>query len=95
MPGLINLLESTPNTSEVQNKLRFLVISTMGHMIGSFLNNPAEIKNDIVGIMEKLAGMQNSIADDDSQHKAILEVYQIMVKVLGDEYSVFLPQTFE
>lgn len=95
MPGLINLLESTPNTNEVQNKLRFLVISTMGHMIGSFLKNPSEIKNDIVGIMEKLGQMQNTIADDDSQHKAILEVYQIMVKVLGTEYSVFLPQTVE
>jgi hypothetical protein len=93
MPGLINLLENTPNTNEVQNKLRFLVISTMGHMIGSFLNNPAEIKNDIMGIMEKLGDMQNSLADDDSQHKAILEVYQIMVKVLNDEYAVFLPQT--
>jgi hypothetical protein len=67
----------------------------MGHMIGSFKNDPASIKEDIIAIMSQLHSMQGSLSDEDTQHKAILEVYQILVKVLGDEYINFIDQTME
>lgn len=95
MPGMKTLLSNTPNDNEKQNKLRHIIISTIGHMLGSHSNNPALVKDDIVEIMGLLSAMQGQLAEDDNQHRAILEVYGAMLKALGPEFVPFMDKLID
>lgn len=95
MPGLKGLVMNTPNDNESNNKLRTLSISTLGYVIASHRSNPSEIEGDIIQIMEYLVGLQKSLADDDSQHKAILEVYEVLVGALKEKFLPFMEPVVE
>lgn len=90
MPGLKNLVMNTPNDTDAHNKLRTLTISTLGYVIASHRSNPAEIEKDILQIMEYLVHLQATLNEDDSQHKAILEVYEVLVGALQEKFLPFL-----
>ena len=89
------LLKNTPNKTDKQNKLRHIVISTMGHMLGSFSGNPGAIKDDIVEIINLIASMQGTLAEDDNQHRAILEVYDAMLAALKSEFVPFMDKLMD
>lgn len=90
MPGLKNLVFSTPNDTDSNNKLRTLSISTLGYVVASHSLNPQEIEGDIIQIMEYLVGLQGTLTPEDSQHKAILEVYEVLVGSLKEKFLPFL-----
>lgn len=90
MPGLKSLVMNTPNDTDAHNKLRTLSISTLGYVIASHRANPAEIEGDIVQIMHYLIDLQKSLPEDDSQHKAILEVYEVLVGALKEKFLPFM-----
>lgn len=90
MPGLKNLVFNTTNDTEEKNKLRTLSISTLGYVIASHRSNPQEIEADIVQIMEYLVQLQDTLTPEDSQHKAILEVYEVLVGALKEKFVPFL-----
>lgn len=90
MPGLKNLAFNTPNDTDANNKLRTLVISTLGYVISSHRSNPQEIEGDIIQIMEYLVKLADTLSPEDSQHKSILEVYEIMVGTLKEKFVPFL-----
>lgn len=90
MPGLKNLVFNTPNDTDANNKLRTLSISTLGYVIASHRSNPQEIEADILQIMEYLVKLQGTLTQEDSQHKAILEVYEVLVGTLKEKFVPFL-----
>lgn len=90
MPGLKNLVFNTPNDTDANNKLRTLAISTLGYVIASYRSNPQEIEADILQIMEYLVKLQDTLNGEDSQHKAILEVYEVLVGSLKEKFVPFL-----
>ncbi len=95
MPGMKNLIVNTPNDTDARNKLRTLTISCMGYIISSYRDNPQAIEEDIMFIMNYLVGLQNSLAEDDSQHKAILEVYEVLVGALKEKFLPFMDKVVE
>lgn len=90
MPGLKTLLFNTPNDNDSRNKLRTLTISTLGYVIASYREKPQDIEADILMIMKYLVDLQNTLAADDSQHKAILEVYEVLVGSLKEKFLPFM-----
>jgi len=75
MPGLKNLLSTLGTDNTEQINLRTLTISTIGHLMASFKENYEPISGDLTEVMGALINLQNNLAEDDAQHKAIIEVY--------------------
>lgn len=95
MPGMKLLLQETPNTTTEQNKLRTILLSTMGYMLGSFKENPGAIEGDIVEIITLISSMQGKIEEDDTQHKSILEIYDAMLFALKEKFLPFMEQMID
>lgn len=94
-PGMINLLKTTTNDTDAKNRMRTVAISSIGYMMASFQANPQEIKSDIIGVLEYLIDLKKNISSDDSQNKAILEVYEVLLGSLGKEFLPFVPVVLE
>jgi len=92
MPALKTLLNSLGTENTEQINLRQLTISTIGHLMGSFKENFAPISNDIMEVMNVLNQLQQNLAEDDGQHKAILETYATLCNSLKHNFSSFLNQ---
>lgn len=95
MPGLKSIVFNTPNDTEANNKIRSLTISTLGYVLASHRANPQVIEADIVEIIQYLVVLQKSLASDDSQHKSILEVYEVMVGALREKFLPFIEPIIE
>jgi hypothetical protein len=95
MPGLKSLVYNTPNTTEANNKIRALSISTMGYVLASYRANPQDIESDILEIMKYLVELQKTLPAEDAQHKAILEVYEVLVGALREKFLPFMAPVVE
>jgi Importin repeat len=90
MPVLKKLVFELPNNTDANNKLRALAISCVGYVIASYMDRPQEIESDIIEMMQNLVGLQDTIAEDDVQNKAIIEAYLVMVGALQTKFLPFL-----
>lgn len=90
MPVLKKLVFELPNDSESNNKLRAIAISCVGYVMASYMDRPQEIESDILEMMQNLVRLQDTIAEDDVQNKAIIEAYLVMVGALQTKFLPFL-----
>ena len=91
MPGCKNLLNTLgTDTCDLMN-LRQLTITTIGHLMGSFKENTQPIEQDLQEVMTALIGLQSTLAEDDMQHKAIIEVYATLCNSLKEKFLAFVP----
>ena len=95
MTGLKKLLETITNNTLEASNLRQLVITSMGHLLSSFKNNPAPIENDLKDIINFFMGLQAKIDKEDFQHKAILKVYSILCNSLQEKFQEYVPFLIE
>lgn len=95
MPPLKKLLFEIPNNTESNNKLRTLIISTIGYVLACYRERPQEIEGDIMDVMRELVKLQKTLQPDDSQHKSILEVYEVLVGALKEKFLPFMKEVVE
>ena len=95
MPGMAKIVEmittDTPQKINIKNK----AIETMGDLLTSVKDAPDIFTPECESLMKSLITLQQQIANDDSLHKALFNVYQNVVEILKENFCAYSDIVFK
>ncbi|CAI2376389.1 unnamed protein product [Moneuplotes crassus] len=100
MPGLIQIIQNTPNETVHQKDLRSNTIQTIGFLMDAIKNseeNMDQFKDDAKNIVEIFSQILTSddIKEEDPQVTAITNALTQAAAVLKDDFAPYLPAIME
>ena len=93
MPGLISIIETTPNDTTAQKDLKANTIQTIGYLLEAVKERREEFLEDAKKIMQIFVGALSStaITDDDPQYSSTMQALTQLSAILKDDFLPFLP----
>ena len=95
MPGLKQVVSMVSSDTPQKINIKSKTIETMGDLLSSIKENPELFNNECTVIMQSLMSLQGQIDREDVLNRAIMTVYENVVEVLKENFSIYSDFVFE
>ena len=95
MPGLMKVVSMVTSDTPQKANIKSRTIETMGDLLSSVKNNTELFNSECSNIMQSLIALQGQIDKEDIINRAIMAVYQNVVEVMKENFSIYSDFIFE
>lgn len=95
MPGLKKVVEMITSDTHQKVEIKSKTIETMGDLLTSIKSNADLFNSECSSIMQSLISLQSQIDREDVMNRALMVVYQHVVEVMKENFSVYSDFIFE
>lgn len=95
MPGLKKVVSMITSDTHQKAEIKSKTIETMGDLLSSIKTNTDLFNSECSNIMQSLISLQGQIDKEDVMNRAFMVVYQHVVEVMKENFSVYSDFIFE